>query len=213
MKTEDIIKRLQSRHPMLQGQWANVVEFQRIDFLAVGTWPSTRFHVHGYEIKTSRSDWLRELKDPAKSAEGMAKVDQWWLAAPAGVLKDRSELPEGWGYVEVTETGTTVRHYAPILRPPLPKKHRDGKVDHEWGERAAFAGMARRVAYAEADRKALLALGDVMDLDPALAMAAITTGRHTAFQKELKKTRSKRSNGSAKRKKRRATNADHYVGW
>lgn len=213
MKTEDIIKILRGRHPMFQGQWACLVEFQRVDFLAVGTWPSTKFVVHGYEIKTSRADWLRELKDPQKSMEGRAKVDHWWLAAPAGTLQP-GELPEDWGYLEVSETGFKVVHQAPLLRPALPKKFTAGGMNQEWAARAAFAGMARRVAYAEADREALLALGDVMDLEPALTGAAIKTGRATPFQKEIKKARAKRSNGSAKRKKRRGNiPRQEYVGW
>lgn len=213
MKTEDIVRSLRGRHPSFQGQWACVVEFQRIDFLAVGTWPSTKFVVHGYEMKASRSDWLRELKDPGKSAEGMAKVDHWWVAAPAGVVQD-GELPDGWGHLEVAEQTSRIVVPAPRLRVSLPKKRVGDALNPEWGERAAFAGMARRVAYAEADRDALMALGDVMDLEPALTAAAIRTGRRTPFQKEMAAAKPRRrTNGSAKRKKRRDIPRQQYTGW
>jgi hypothetical protein len=196
LTTADIIERLQARHPMFEGRWANIVEFQRIDFVAVGTWPSTKYVVHGYEIKTSRADWLRELKDPLKSIDGRAKVDFWWLAAPAGTVKE-GELPDGWGLIEVNGRGTHIRVEAPRLRPPLPKKWVGGDLDPEWAARSAFAGMARRVAYAEADRMALMGLADIMDVEPALDGSAILTGRKTAYQREFRKAR---SSGKPRRK-------------
>lgn len=213
MKTEQIIAKVRGRHPMFQGQWACIEEFQHVDLLCVGTWPSTKYVVHGYEIKASRSDWLRELKDPPKSAEGRAKVDHWWIAAPPGVVK-REEVPEDWGWLEVTETGTYVQKPAPALRPPLPRKWVAGVVNPVWADRAAFAGMARRVAYAEADRAALSALGDIHDLEPALTGAAVRTGRATPFQREMQKARRRSTNGSTKRKKRRGyIPPQEYVGW
>lgn len=212
MKTEEIIRTLRGKHPSFQGQWACIVEFQRIDFCAVGTWPSTKFEVHGYEVKASRSDWLRELKDPAKSADAMHKVDYWWVAAPAVVVQD-GELPDGWGHLEVAEQSTRIVVPAPRLRPPTDRK---AKIDGNWYDRAAFAGMARRVAYAEADRDALMALGDVMDLEPALTASAIKTGRRTPHQRERAAAKPKRTNGSAKRRKRKSYGAiprQTYTGW
>lgn len=35
------------------------------DFIAADLWPSHRLALHGHEIKTSRADWLRELREPA----------------------------------------------------------------------------------------------------------------------------------------------------
>lgn len=66
------------------------------DFIAMDLWPSTGLVLHGHEVKVSRSDWLRELADPAKAAEFHQWVDYWWL-----VVSDRSivrdDLPDGWG--------------------------------------------------------------------------------------------------------------------
>lgn len=74
------------------------------DFVAVDTWASGKCAVHGVEVKVSRSDWLRELKDPAKSAPFMGWCTYWWLAVPrigiGGVL-DPGELPPGWGLLVV----------------------------------------------------------------------------------------------------------------
>jgi hypothetical protein len=70
---------------------------RRADAIAVSVWPSTGLELHGFEIKVSRSDWLREMKDPWK-AEAIAKYcDKWWLAlAEPGIVKPE-ELPKGWG--------------------------------------------------------------------------------------------------------------------
>lgn len=217
MKTEEVIARLKARYPMFEGKWATVVEFHRIDLVAVGTWPSTGFVVHGFEIKVSRADWLRELKDPSKSVEGRSKVDHWWLAAPDGILKE-DELPDGWGHLRVTPGGTYVVTEAPRLRQALPKKWNGPKLDDVWAARAAFAGMARRVAYAEADRDALLGVLDINDdASPALDGAAVVTGRNTEGQKAHKKRRSagkRRHSGSPARQKRRADwEAKNEVGW
>lgn len=40
---------------------------RRADALALGVWPSHGYVFHGFEIKSSRADWLRELQDPTKS--------------------------------------------------------------------------------------------------------------------------------------------------
>jgi len=39
------------------------------DYVAMDLWPSKGLALHGHEIKVSRSDWLRELKEPEKAAE------------------------------------------------------------------------------------------------------------------------------------------------
>ena len=54
--------------------------------------------VHGFEVKVSRSDWLRELKDPCKSEAWSRYCHHWWLVAPRDVVKP-GELPENWGHL------------------------------------------------------------------------------------------------------------------
>jgi len=71
------------------------------DFIAVDTWESSMrqgwLTVHGVEVKISRSDWLRELKDPGKAAEGMHYASHRWLAVPDASMVREGELPPGWG--------------------------------------------------------------------------------------------------------------------
>jgi hypothetical protein len=71
------------------------------DFIAVETWESSMRHggltVHGVEVKTSRSDWLRELADPDKAATSMGYASHCWLAAADASVVKPGELPDGWG--------------------------------------------------------------------------------------------------------------------
>jgi hypothetical protein len=51
----------------------------------------------GFEIKSYRGDWLRELKNPAK-AEGIASCcNYWWIVAGNLEIVQTGELPEPWG--------------------------------------------------------------------------------------------------------------------
>lgn len=73
-----------------------------LDAVAMDTWPSSGLALHGYEVKCSRSDWLRELAQPWKAAAFTRWVDFFWVVAPTGVVKD--ELPDRWGLLEVRGT-------------------------------------------------------------------------------------------------------------
>ena len=71
------------------------------DAVAVHLWPSRGFTVDIIEVKVSRSDWLRELRDPAKAEAAHQLGDRFIVAAPAGIVQT-GELPPGWGLIEVT---------------------------------------------------------------------------------------------------------------
>lgn len=67
------------------------------DMMAMALWPSDGYALHGIEIKVSRSDWLRELKQPEKADEFMAVCDYWWLAIGDREIVKEGELSAGWG--------------------------------------------------------------------------------------------------------------------
>ncbi|HHT8992823.1 TPA: hypothetical protein ACT5B2_003868 [Burkholderia cenocepacia] len=108
------------------------------DAVAMNLWPSRGLAVHGMEVKVSRSDWLRELKDPSKSAPVQRYCDHWWIVAPAGVLKD-GELPPTWGHYEV-KPGGTLRE---IVAAP--------KLESEPVTREFAAALMRRASAADED--------------------------------------------------------------
>lgn len=69
------------------------------DALVMNLWPSRGLTLAGYEVKASRSDWLRELKDPSK-AEAICKFcDFWWVVAAKDDLVRREEVPLPWGFL------------------------------------------------------------------------------------------------------------------
>lgn len=67
------------------------------DFISLDTWKSGRFDLAGHEVKVSRADWLRELKDPAKAAEFTPFMNRWWVVVPDARIVRPGELPDGWG--------------------------------------------------------------------------------------------------------------------
>jgi len=87
---------------------------RRADAVAMGCWPSSGLEVHGFEIKVSRKDWLREIADISKCDPVARHCDRWWIVAPAGIVK-REELPKTWGLMTVSDEGLRVGVPAPAL--------------------------------------------------------------------------------------------------
>jgi hypothetical protein len=78
-----------------------------IDAIAMSLWPSRGYGIVGFEVKVSRGDWLRELKDPAKADPSFQCVDDWYVATPPDIIRP-GELPHGWGHIVVRATGCRV---------------------------------------------------------------------------------------------------------
>lgn len=87
-----------------------------IDAVAVGIWPSTGHEVIGIEIKVSRSDWQRELKEPAKAQSLMRYCTRWYLACPDGLVK-ADELPATWGMLVLKDGVIKTKVTAKLLEP------------------------------------------------------------------------------------------------
>ncbi len=73
------------------------------DAVAMGLWPSRGMEVLGFEIKSYRSDWLSELRQPKKSDAIQRYCDRWWIvAAEKGLVNvEGGELPPTWGLMVV----------------------------------------------------------------------------------------------------------------
>jgi len=99
-------------------------ERRTLDFMAIDTWESSMragwLTVHGVEVKVSRSDWLRELKDPDKAAVGMHYATHRWLAIPDPLMVREGELPVGWGLLCVKGARGLVAHIQAAGRRPEP---------------------------------------------------------------------------------------------
>lgn len=69
---------------------------RRCDLLRIGMWPSRGHRIIVHELKVSRSDWQRELDDPAKAEAWWPYCHEFWIVAPDGLI-DSDEMPDGWG--------------------------------------------------------------------------------------------------------------------
>lgn len=82
------------------------------DAIVVETWPSRGQSFTGVEYKRSRSDFLMELKHPAK-AEEIGKYCKFWTVLTPHGLVDPAELPELWGLWEIQGKRLLVTKPAP----------------------------------------------------------------------------------------------------
>ena len=77
---------------------------QTADAFAFGTWPSRGLKIIGFEAKSYRGDWIRELRNPAKAEAFACYCDEWWIVATEEVVKIE-EVPDAWGWATPTPKG------------------------------------------------------------------------------------------------------------
>ena len=88
------------------------------DAISMSLYPSRGLDVYGFEIKTSRSDWLREMKDPQKAEDMAQYCDFWYLAISDKKILKPAELPDTWGLL--VRHGTTLRQVKAAKRLETP---------------------------------------------------------------------------------------------
>ena len=72
---------------------------QRLDGFALNTLPHTGMKRVCYEVKTSRGDFLCELKHPLKRRMGMRYSNEFYFVTPAALV-NTAEIPADCGLVE-----------------------------------------------------------------------------------------------------------------
>ena len=109
--TEDLTQRVLTKFSDDRG-WCSIREAslgrRRADVVAAAIYKSKRWSIHGFEVKASRGDWLKEIQDPSKADELIEYLDAWWVVTPKGIVKD-GELPTGWGLLEVSGRGLRMK--------------------------------------------------------------------------------------------------------
>jgi hypothetical protein len=155
-----------------------------IDAIGVNFWPSRGLLLDGYECKSSRSDWQRELAEPAKAERFCELVDRFWIVAGRADLVLEAELPPDWGLLVPRGKGLTQVRPAAILHPdenatgrrrraprPLPPAFDRGFLIALLRQASAIAAVtpaeieaARDEAYEAAIRDARAAGRDYKDL-------------------------------------------------
>ena len=90
------------------------------DAVAMNLWPSRGLAVHGFELKSTRSDWLKELRSPEKADVIGKYCDHWWIVTgTTGIVKD-GELPLTWGLMEPYGADLRIKVGAPKQENPEP---------------------------------------------------------------------------------------------
>lgn len=107
---------------------------RRADAIAFGLWESVGHMVDGFELKVSRSDWLRELKQINKADPFVARCDRFWLITSSPAIAKLEEVPACWGWMAATKAGLRIQR--PASRLPQPA---DGAL-----QRMFVLGVLRR---------------------------------------------------------------------
>ncbi len=138
MNTHEIMIALRERYA--GGDWAFLVEVpngtgaaksRSADAIAMSLWPSRGLDLQGFEVKSSRADWIKELKEPGK-AEAICKFcDRWWIVVGDKKIVQPGELPPTWGLMVPRGDKLVVEVDAP-------------KLESQPITRAFLAGLFRR---------------------------------------------------------------------
>jgi len=109
---------IEQRYPEGQGyvtlrQVRNATGYSRVartaDAIVMGMWPSRGLEISGFEIKTSRSDFLAEMRDP-KKADAIARYcDYWWLVVSGSDVAKARAVPKLWGLLTYQESTGKLR--------------------------------------------------------------------------------------------------------
>lgn len=128
LSTDELQCRLDAKYP--RPSWLMLWEVRdatgrgscrSADAMAFGVWPSRGLSIIGFEIKSSRSDWLTELKTPQK-AESIARFcDEWWLVTGDDVARIE-EIPKTWGWLSPKGRSLTVSKAAVENSQPQPSR-------------------------------------------------------------------------------------------
>lgn len=87
-----------------------------IDAYVMALWPSRGLTLTAFEIKSSRSDWTRELHKPEKAETFCRLADFFYLVVGDKAIVQPGELPETWGLMVPHGKGLRVEVEAPALR-------------------------------------------------------------------------------------------------
>lgn len=141
------------------------------DGIAMSLWPSRGLGIEGIEIKSYRSDWLRELKQPEKAENIFKYCDKWWLVTADESVAKLEEIPPTWGWMTVKGKCMRTMKEAPKLTPvPLTKDF--------------IAAMMKRAS------KGMIPIGSIQDkIDAAREEGkaqAVQPWREQTLEKELK---------------------------
>jgi hypothetical protein len=125
----ELVQMLRKRHARLgnggSGEYAFLTQVRdaagfygsrTLDVVTLSLWPSRGMELHGYEVKVSRADWIRELHEPAKAEAFVQRLDRFSLVVADEAMVAPGELPPGWGLMAVRGGRLVTVVQAPNLR-------------------------------------------------------------------------------------------------
>lgn len=129
MNSEDLEQLLRNRFcppawafiPQVRNGTGYLKTTRTADAIAMGLWPSRGLYLNGFEIKVNRSDWLSELKNPAKADEIAQFCDFWWVMASKDIVKVE-EMPPPWGLMIPFGSTSKIIKQAKLLKSVNPDK-------------------------------------------------------------------------------------------
>ncbi len=120
----DVRPFLLSRYPpaecVLMEEVSNAAGHSRsrsADFMVMNLWRSRGLYLTCFELKRSRSDWLKELKDPAKAEDIASYCDHFYLLTTSDTIAKMDEIPAAWGWMAIVKNRLVVLKEAPKLKP------------------------------------------------------------------------------------------------
>jgi hypothetical protein len=190
--TNDLRAMLRAKYPMpeycLMEEVRDAAGFKgkrSADAIAMAMWESRGLEILGFEVKASRSDWLRERKNPEKADAIANYCDRWFIVAAPGCVK-LEELPEAWGLMEARGKGLAIIKAAPKRVDPHPltrtfvaaMMRRCGELDEQirWAAIQKETTKARDDAQASARRDVEHGTRDLQELRKKLALVKEATG-------------------------------------
>lgn len=110
MTHAQVVDRLAARHPL--PEWVFIREFSPntgfvrnlIDAFAMHCWPSQSWRRVAYEVKVSRSDYLREVADPDKRERALQIANYFYFVTLPEVAQP-AEMPKGCGLMHCHPSG------------------------------------------------------------------------------------------------------------
>lgn len=149
------------------------------DALCMGIWPSRGLTLHGFELKVSRGDWLKELATPTKAESICRYCDHWSVVAGGNDIVRDGELPSTWGLIAHNGHGLKVVKPAPAFPSPAPIN------------RTFLAAICRRAVEQGVDAAALKAARDAGYTDGAASEKHTASYEARRTESELKELREK----------------------
>jgi hypothetical protein len=159
----ELLTRLRSRY--VAPEWVTLTEVQpecgfmdkprRTDLLGISTFPSRGLRMAGFELKSSRADVLKELREPEKAEAMQRFCHLWYLVVGRADLVGLDELPPNWGLIVPHGVGLRVKKNAPVLEPePWPPGLTHGLIRKAFGNSIEDIEREkiRREAFAQAQQ-------------------------------------------------------------